>query len=230
VRIGVLVLVLPACLLPSAVAASPSPTTLLTSILAAGRAQHSVHVVSVATFGLIRVKLVGDAGVSSGIQRITFSKGSTTGQVTVIVSSNTAYVRGDAFTLVNYMGFKRTPAVNYAGKWVLIPHTDGDFSTVAAAVRIVSAINELELTGSLSRVAERTIAGQRVFGVKGRLPSAAGGAVATVYARLVGRPLPVEAVASQGTGRSTSVLGRWNEPLSLVTPVGAVPIATTGLE
>lgn len=216
--------------MPSAVVASVSPAARLASIVAAARAERSVHYVNVGALGVVRVEIVGDAGIARGIQRITYRRAGKQGHVTVIVSSNTAYIRGDAFTLVNYMGFKAVPAAKYAGVWVLIPRTDSDYSTVASAVTLFSTIDQLKLSKPLSSAPDTTINGQRVLGVRGKLPTAAINAIATVYARATGPPLPVQQVVRQPNARLTVTLDRWNEPIHVATPGTAVPISVTGLE
>ena len=179
----------------------------------------------------MRVAIVGDAGVVQGIQHITYRKGGKTGHVIVIVSSNSAYIRGDAFTLVNYMGFRATSAAKYAGVWVLIPHTDRDYSTVAAGVTLPSAIAELTVSKPLSTVPDTTIHGQRLIGVKGKLPASSGLTVtATLYAQATGKPMPVEETATQANIRLTVTLTNWNETVHVTPPTAAAPIATTGLE
>ena len=217
--------------MPAAVSASSSPTQLFASILTAARAERSVHYATSTNLGSVRVSQVSDAGVAEGIQRITFRSGAKTGHVTVIVSADTAYIRGDTFTLINYMGFKAIPAAKYAGMWVLIPRTDHDFSTVAAGVRLSSTIDQLKLSGPLAKVPDTKINGQRVIGVRGKEPSTPGQTVvATLYARAAGSPLPVKEVVGQGNMRSTVTFSNWNEPIHLPTPTTAVPISTTGLE
>ncbi len=219
-----------ACCTAPAVSASRSPTELLASIFGAARAQQSVHYVTSASGGAVRVSLVGDAGLTRGIQRITYHKGARTGHVTVIVAADTAYVRGDTVALVQYMGFKAVPAAKYAGVWVLIPRTDKDYSTVALAVRFSSTLDELDLSGPLSRVPDTTIGGQRVLGVRGKSSSSGITAVATLYAQAAGPPLPVEEVLSNGSTRGTVILSKWNEPIGVTAPTAAVPISATGLE
>ena len=174
--------------------------------------------------------LVGDAGLTRGIQRITFRKGDKTGHVTVIVAADTAYVRGDTFALVQYMGFKAVPAAKYGGRWILIPRTDRDYSTVALAVRFSSTLDELALSGSLSTVPARKIEGQRVIGVRGKSSAMGTTAAATLYGQRAAPPLPVEEILSQGSSRGTVVFSKWNEPIDATAPPGAVPISTTGLE
>jgi hypothetical protein len=220
-----------ACAMPLAVSAAVSPSALLGSILGVARSQRSVHYVSAARVGASRVSQVGDAGVSQGIQRITFRTGNKTGHVTVIVSAGTAYVRGDALSLVNYMGFNATAAARYAGVWVLIPHSDRDYATVAYAVTLSSTIAGLTPSGPLVSVPATKVAGQQVLGVRGKTPSPPGGpGIATLYARANGSPLPVEEVIDQGNLRGTITLVNWNQPVHVATPTHAVPISTTGLE
>jgi hypothetical protein len=218
-------------LTPAMVSASVSPTSLLASIVGAARAQPSVHYVNAGTIGAVHVTVVGDAGVAQGIQRITFRRGGKAGHVTVIVSSRTVYIRGDTFTLVNYMGFKAVPAAKYDGAWVLIPHTDKDYSTVANGVTLSSVIGLIKVSKPLSGVPGTTIDGQRVVGVRGKLPPSSGLSVlATLYAQATGSPLPVRETVSQPNLRLTVTLGNWNEPIHVAIPKAAVPISTTGLE
>lgn len=225
-RETLLVAVVLACSMPPTISASGSPTQLLASILAAARAERSVHYATAGRYGVVRVSFVGDAGVTRGIQRITYRKDTRTGHVRVIVSANTAYVYGDAFTLVNYMGFTAAQASKYGRVWILIPRADSSYSTVAAGVNLSSTINELKLSGQLSIVPDTKIGGQRVFGVRAKKTSSSGHrTVDTLYARAAGAPLPVKEIASQGTMRLTATFGRWNEPIHVATPTAPVPIS-----
>src|SRR5260370_298663 len=167
VRGGLLLVTLAAGVISAAAIASTSPAGLLASIMAAARAEQSVHYVSSGNYGPAEITFVGDAGVSQGIQRITFREGAQTGHVTLLVSANTAYVRGDAFTLVNYMRFMPGAAAKYAGRWILIPHTAAGYPTDAAGVRLSSTMAELKVAGHPSTVARTQIDGQRLFGVRG---------------------------------------------------------------
>jgi len=210
----------------AAAAAAGSPSKLLASILAAARAQRSVHYESSANLGPIRVGFVGDAGVARGIQRVTYRNGTQTGRVTVIVSANTAYVRGDSFTLHNFMRFTATQAAKYEHVWILIPHTDRVFSPVAADVTFASTIDELSVSGRLSIVRGTKIDGQRVLGVRATKTSSSGQIrVDTLYARAAGAPLPVREVASQGTMQATATFSGWNERVHVAVPASPVPIS-----
>ena len=85
-----------------AVAARP-PQALRGSIFAAANAQRSVHYVSYSK-GHGKVAIVGDAGRTSGIQRIRYAYGHRSGHAKIIVANNTAYVHGDRLTLRGFIG------------------------------------------------------------------------------------------------------------------------------
>ena len=219
-----------ACVSPAVPVAAASPGSLLASILAAGRAQRSVHYVSTARSGAIRVVAVADVGATKGVQRITFSKAGATGHVTVVVSARTAYVRGDAFVLVNYMGFKPAAAAKYANAWVFIPRTDRAFAAVAEDVTLPSTMGSLKGPGRPIAAPSTTIGSRRVVGVQWRARVGGKSVVATLYARAAGTALPVEQRASSGGNLISVIFSRWNEPIHVTAPKPAVPIATTGLE
>ena len=210
---------------PTAVSASGSPAQLLASILAAARAEHSVHYVSSASLGAFHVSQVGDAGTTRGTQRFTLRNAGKTGHMTVSFVAGSAYVRGDAFTMVEYLGFKAGAAAAYAGRWILVPRSDGAYSTIAAGVTFSSAIGELELSAPLTRVPDTTIGGRRVIGLRGKSSSTAGSIAATLYARASGSPLPVREVATAGKTRAVVTFSRWSEPVRVAVPASAVPIS-----
>jgi hypothetical protein len=222
---ALLILAVALVCVPSAVSASGTPTELLTSILAAARAQHSVHYVSSASLGTSHVSQVGDAGATQGIQRITFRAAGKTGRVTVMFVAGSAYLRGDAFTLVDYLGFKAGAAAAYAGRWILVPRSDSAYSTIAAGVTFTSAIRELKLSAPLTRLPDTTIDGRRVIALRGKSSTAPGSIAATLYARATGPPLPVREVARAGKSSAVVTFSRWNEPVRLSAPASAVPIS-----
>jgi hypothetical protein len=208
-----------------------SPSGLLeTSLVSAGR-ESSVHYLSVGAGGNIKETQVGDAGVRVGIQHITIHKGTKSGQVTIIVSTGGAYVRGDAFALVSYMGFKTAGAAKYAGKWILVPPSNPDYAPFAAGVTLPSVIRELRLGAPLSAVSATKIDGVPVVGVHGKLLAVTAHSVAgTLYTEATGAKLPVEEVAQQGTTKTSFTLSKWGEQLHIAAPRGATAISATGLQ
>jgi hypothetical protein len=222
---ALLILAVALVCVPSVASAAGSPAQLLTSILAAARAERSVHTVSSASLGDFHVGQVGDAGTNRGIQHVTYRNAGKTGHVTVIVVADTAYLLGDAFALVDYMGFKAGPAAAYAGVWILVPHSDSGYSTIAAGVTFSSVIGELKLSAPLTRVPDTTIGGRRVVGVRGKSSTSPGSVAATLYAQAAGPPLPVREVARAGTTRAVVTFSRWNERVRVAAPTSSVPIS-----
>lgn len=220
-----------ACVLfvPSLVDAAGSPKQSLAASLAAARAQQSVHYVAASTTGNVRTRLVCDVGLTEGIQQITFVQGTKTGKVTVVVSAGTAYIRGDSYTLTNYMGFKQAGATKFGGQWIQVLHSDRAYASIAEAVTLPSTIDELRLSGALTFLPTSTVAGQKVVGIKGKT-IAKPPAVGAVYISAQGKHLPVGQVETIGGGLAEMLLSKWNEPVHVTLPANPVAIATTGLE
>jgi len=199
---------------------------LLSSMFVTARAQSSVHyVVTYAGHGRI-IRTIGDAGVERGIQRITFREGTRVGHVTVLVASNTAYVRGDAFALENFMGLTGTRAPALADKWILLQHTAPGFAAVAAGVRLGSTIDAVNMPGLLRIVGVSTVRGQRVIGVQTHLRHGALTATETLYVRSARPNLPVEQITTSDSPpvRVQVVFSSWNEPVHVTAPSLAVSL------
>ena len=212
----------------SAIAASAfaavSPVQLFSSALAAAHAQQSVHYVMTQTSPGRTVSIVGDSAINSGIQRITYRKGTHAGHVTVVVVDNTAYLRGDAFTLSNYMRFPTDAATAYAGRWLAIAHSAPDFKTVAAAVRLGSMIDQLKMPQPFKSTGPATVQGIRVAGIQSQFSRGGQRIAETLYVRATGSPLPVEQNARGTTFQLRITLSDWNEPVQVSAPTQAVPI------
>ena len=209
----------------SAVAlAGQSPKALRASILAAARAQHSVHYVSTSV-GPVRTRIVGDAAADQGIQHITFTKSGKTGHVTVVLVKRTAYIRGDAFTLHNYMELPAPGSARYAGRWISVAHANRAYADITAAVTLSSFVQELDLGGKTVRVSG-TFGGRNVVGVRMTRSELGLQEVATLFARPGRLPLPVaEKDVVVGQGWTQATMTRWNERVRVRAPAHAVPIA-----
>lgn len=212
------------CVLAAPAAASVSPDRLVSSALATARAQRSVHYDVTAVSPTMSVRMVCDAALDRGIQRITFRKAGKSGHVTVLVVANTAYVRGDAFILESYMGFSRAAAVRFAGRWVKIPHTASAYPAVAEAVRLRSAINEVALPRPRVALPESMLNGQRVIGIRNTSVASGHRVTHTLYVRAAGLRLPVTEVTREGGNRISVTFSNWNRPVTVSAPTGATPI------
>jgi hypothetical protein len=202
-------------------AAASTPGSLLTASLAAGKAQGSVHYLARANFGDQSVTINGDAALDRGRQQITFTKAGTSGHATVLVVNNTAYIKGDAFTLMNYMQIQGS----LANRWLSLAHTTHGFAQVAEAVRLGSTLAELKMTAPLRTVAGRTIGGMHTIGISGKAPAGSLTTKATLYVRAGKTPLPVEQVSTESGGSSDSItFSKWKEAVTVVAPTGATPL------
>ena len=216
-------------------AGSATPAGLYRAMRVAGEQQRSVHYTSVEECGCAsaaQITQAADVAADQGIQRITVTAAGQTGHVTVLVVGGSAYVLGDAFALTNYMGYKPDAAATYAGQWILIPPTDGDFQAVAADVTLPSSIDDVYIPAPVVSGAVRTMNGKKVVRLSGtRAASANSPSLAvSVYVRAKGLPLPVREDVVYGHSRSTTTFSRWNERVRIATPPNATPIGTTGLE
>lgn len=200
----------------SSAAATPTPASLLAASLAAGKAQGSVHYVAHAKFGDQGVTIVGDAALDRGRQLITFAKAGKSGRATVLVVNNTAYIKGDAFTLVNYMHIDGA----LANRWLSLAHTATGFKTVAEAVRLGSTIDELKMTAPLKFVAARSIEGSRTVGISGTAPKGSLSPTETLYVKSGKTPLPVEQISTS----ASIAFSRWKENVTVVALTGATPL------
>jgi hypothetical protein len=208
--------------------AAPPPKTpqaLRAAIVSAAGTQKSVHYVSASTNATQTITIVCDAGVGKGIQQISFRQGKKHGHVTVIVVGTNAYLRGDAFTLTNFIGIKAAGATRYANKWIVVPASHPAFQPIAAAVTLTSAIQEFGVnTGTLSTAAG-LVAGKKVLGVRATVKVSTGKAVDTLWARDGQLRLPVEETITRKGLSVTNTYSNWNERVVVRTPKGAVPIA-----
>jgi hypothetical protein len=202
-------------------AASVSPDQLLSSALAAARAQRSVHYVTEAVSPTVSVRMVGDAALDRGIQRITYRKGGKSGHLTVLVVADTAYVRGDAFVLASYMGFSRAEARRLAAHWLKIPHTARSYPTVSAAVRLRSTIKEIALPRPRVALPESELNGHQVIGIRNTSTASGHRLMRTLYVRAAGLRLPVAEVQRGGGNRISVTFSNWNKPVDVSAPTGA---------
>ena len=109
----------------------------------AAHSQHSLHYVSVSSAPGHKIRIVGDANATQGIQRITFTDHGQSGSGTTIVSGSNAYLRGDALMMTVYFGFPKAQATKYAGKWISVPSSNPAYATIADDVTLPSFLSHL---------------------------------------------------------------------------------------
>jgi len=186
-----------------------SASALLAAMLVAMHAQHSVHYVTQTTSGVTRVTIVGDVGKTTGTQQVTFTQSGKSGHVTVRVVNGTAYFRGDAFALQNFMGVPVANATRYAGDWVRVPHTAKQYAAIAADVTLPSFAANLAFNGTVSKI-------------KGGIAITTGTGGVKLF--LTKNHLPTRETGKGSGGTLSMTAGRWNESVHVPVPAKTVPV------
>lgn len=180
-----------------------------------------MHYVSVQDGGKASLTIVCDAGPTTGIQRLTYREAAKSGHLTVIVARRTAFLRGDRFTLRQFLGFRDADAKRLADQWLLVPHSSHAYGPVAQDVTFASAMSSLQPDGRLTNVRPAKIGGHAVIGVRGTSRAKAGKAVTTLWASARGRPLPLHEVTVAPDGTTRVTYSHWNRPVHVRAPSGA---------
>jgi hypothetical protein len=123
------------------------------------------------------------------------------------------------------MGFSAAEAAAFAGHWLSLSHTAPGFATVAAAVRLASAVDQVKLPAPIHAGAAKKVDGLATNALVSTQTKNNVKLVQTLYVRAAGAPLPVEeSVVRNGTLVSRVVFTRWNEHVTAAVPAGAVPL------
>jgi hypothetical protein len=210
-----------ALVLAATAAAATSPTNVYFASIAAATKKQSVHYVSVSNINGNAETLIGDAANDRGIQRITFKQGGTTGHVTVIVVGTTAYVRGDGFSLRNYLGLTAAQVSRYSGRWFSMKAPSSAYNIVSEAVRMGSFVQELEMAAPYSAAPVKTFGGHSRKGVRTKVSQS--GKTVTIDLYVAGDThLPVAQIVSGSAGSTTTTLSGWNTKVNVAAPSGAL--------
>jgi hypothetical protein len=226
-RIGFLVLLAAAATAVGVAQAAQSPKALRATILAAARAQHSVHYRTDQIIGNARLTLIADVEATDGTQQVSLKVGKKTAHLTIVVSDQTAYVQGDVRGLEALQGLTKAQASAYAGQWISIPKGDKDYGETAADVTLGSLIQLSTPRGHLA-VRSRKFHGQRVVAVIGITGKGKKKELRALVARPRGNRLPLEEdeIAPGQEYIAHTAFGRWNESVQVQVPASSVPIST----
>jgi hypothetical protein len=230
--VGVLALVICAgsALAAATAATAAAPGVLADHSLAVAMRQRSVHYELHTSPGTgSRTTMVCDIGQSDGVQRIAYTQGGRTGNVVIRVVGRTAYVRGDAFALHGYMGFREEASRRYAPNWIKVPSTDRAYASIADAATLRSEIDLIRFVAVDPPVLTGRISGQQVLVVRGTRTAGQPDA-ALLYIRKKGVPLPVAARLTGFSGAIyTTLFSNWNESIQVTAPSHSLPISSTDL-
>ena len=194
--------------------AAKAPAAIVSTAQQAASGANSVHLSgSIAatgaptTFDLNLVKGTGGSGTLS-VNGLSFN---------LIRIGSTIYVKGSpAF----YKKFSGAAASLLQGKWLKGQSTSGSFKSIGPFTDLTSFVNQALASQpgqKLSKGANTTIAGQKVVEVKD--PNGGTLSIATS-----GTPFPVR-IAQGGANGGMITFDRWNTPVTLTPPAGAVDLA-----
>jgi hypothetical protein len=226
-RIATLVLVTAALAATAAVAlAAQSPKALSGSIVAAARAQRSVHWTATEVIGSVALTTGTDAGKTKGVQHVTFAIGKQRAHVKIIVAGGVAYVRGDALGLQLNLSLTTAQAKKYAGAWISIPKLDPAYAPTAAGDTMDTVVSQLAPHGRLSLISGK-LHGIRVIGVRGVSGSGTKKTAEVLITRAHGKRLPLEQdIVSPGKHAiGHTAFSKWNETVQVTAPASSTPIA-----
>ncbi len=209
---------------------SISPKTLLAASLDAARAERSVHYVATSAVGDESVRVTGDSATAAATQEIVLRVGKGTGHVTARLVHSTAYFRGDALGLEDYLGMPTTLAPKYVGRWISLSSSTKGYSSIAKSMSMSSAIDQISVDAPLSGGHKVSSDGRSAVSIQGTttsLSSAGSEGTAVLYVSATGRPLPI---VYRGTGEQkkkpetgTVTYSRWGEAVRPGVPATSVP-------
>lgn len=207
-----------------------SPKALLAASLDAARAQSSVHYVATSVVGNESIRVTADTANTAASQEVVLHVGKGTGNVTARLVDSTAYFRGDALGLEDYLGMPSTLAPKYAGQWISFSSSTKSYSSIAKSMSLTSAIDQISVDAPLSGGDKTTRGGRSAVDIEGTttsLSSKGNKGTATLYVSAKGSPLPL---AYHGTGKQkkksetgTVTYSKWGETVSPQVPAKSVP-------
>ena len=175
-----------------------------------------------------------DAVVNGGTETDTITSSSTSFGFTARLYNDHLYLNADQLTLIDLVGLSAFDGGYNAGRWLVVPQSSKVFGELAFGIDVVRAVAQIELGPGVKDRGLTTFRGHRVIALTsdaGLHASAAEGYQAgsfTLYVTTGKHPLPLAEVISDHNGttpqRVTLIFSRWNDPVSIARPVGAIPL------
>ena len=109
---------------------------------------------------------MNDTGTSEGRQVITAGKQHTE----ILLVEGIAYLRANEEALRDFFGFPADEASRYADDWLSFTISDAGYGELVETLDMPSLIENITLTGDLTKTAVITVGGKRVIGIRGEHP------------------------------------------------------------
>jgi hypothetical protein len=175
-----------------------------------------------------------DVAADSGMERITipglaYGGAPSTGRVDVRLVDGVSYVKGNPKGLRWFLVLTESQAARYAGQWLSIPKTDRIYTHVSDGMTLESVVRGATSPGWGTRL-ETKVTKEMSHGVP-VIVFQEGDWRGPVHMRLSAQasgerlPIAVDAYAGLAEGYRGR-FSKWNEPVRVLAPAQAVPIAT----
>ena len=194
--------------------ASKSPQQILEATKTAAKSAASVHISgSIVDEGKpisLNMELLAGKGGKGQISQEGFS-------IQLIQTGGAVYINGSSAFYKHVGGGEAARLVQ--GRWLKAPANSGELASLASLTDLSKLIDTaLASHGTLAKGSTSTIQGQPAIGVK---DTSKGG---ILYVATSGKPYPLE-ITKEGKESGKVVLDRWDKPVTLTAPAGAIDIS-----
>jgi len=193
---------------------SKSPADILAASKAAAQSASAVHVAGALSSGgtplTLNLDLVSGKGGRGQVSESGLS-------FELLVIDETVYIKGSPAFYSHFGGAAATQL--FQGKWLRAPIAGGELASLASLTDFGHLLDQaLTGHGTLAKGANTNIAGQPVIELRDT------GRQGSLYVATTGKPYPVE-VVKHGSETGRISFSRWNQPISLAAPAGAIDLS-----
>lgn len=193
---------------------SKSASEILAASKAAAGSASSVHVAGSLSSGGTPITLDLDL-VSGHGGRGQISEGGLSFEL--IVVDGTVYIKGSSAFYSHFGG--SAAAQLFKGKWLRSPAKGSELASLASLTNFGRLLEQtLASSGVLVKGATSTVAGKPVIELRDTSKNG------SLYVATTGQPYPVE-IVKRGSETGHVSFTRWNEPVSLSAPAGAIDLS-----
>ena len=193
---------------------SKSPTEILQKTKEAASKAVSVHISGAIVSGgkpiTLDMELLAGKGGKGKISQEGFT-------IKLIQTGGSVYINGSSAFYKHVSGAAAAQLLQ--GKWLKAPANSGELASLAELTDLSKLVDTaLSDHGTLAKGSTATIEGQKAIGLK---DTSKGG---TLYVATSGKPYPLE-IAKAGKESGKVILDRWDQPVTLKAPAGAIDIS-----
>ncbi len=194
---------------------SKSPTQILEATKTAASKAASVHIAgTISSNGKpisLDMELLAGKGGKGKISQEGFT-------IQLIQTGGAVYINGSAAFYKHVGGTAAAQLLQ--GKWLKAPANSGELASLAELTNLSKLIDTaLSNHGTIAKGSVTTIEGQKAIALN---DTTKGG---TLYVATTGTPYPLQ-ISKSGAESGKVVLNRWDEPVTLSAPPGAIDIST----